>query len=763
MSPNKFEDKFLDYIENTLSPAERAEFEQALNADEALKNSFDAYQAIMQLEAEVKAPDALNKNFDAKLMQRIDLGNYSFFERLYMEVVRSRQMLVGSLVTVATLVIVINISKESMQQMPTPSISLPQIRVEAPLPKQGADSTKKEMITADQQLSPVGRIVKDSGGIISGNKPTEGLKNNRTTTILPQSNVISDSKVLNLEKNKVGLSRDGPRHDIAAKSLKGEATGSMLPQSSIDTDSNLGRRERKQLGIRGNATELDQELREYAKPSSPISASKIRVDDLSAHIPYQTSNTERYNSYNENKRISTLTEPISTFSIDVDTGSYTNARRFLSQGILPPRDAVRVEEFINYFDYDYPLQHEKPFNLSYEVAPSPFNSKVLLLKLGIKAKDIKQSDKPWNLVFLVDVSGSMSDPNKLELVKRSLKILVQQMQEKDRIALVTYAGNAGLALDSAEKKDQAKILSAIEALGASGSTNGAGGINMAYDVAKKHFIKGGVNRVILATDGDFNVGVSNQSELIKLIEEKRESGITLTTVGVGAANIQEGTMEQLANKGNGNYFYLDSFDEARKVFETDLMGTIEVVAKDVKLQIEFNPSHVAQYRLIGYENRALAKEDFNNDKIDAGEIGAGHTVTALYELILSGSELAKELSVESRYQKPAEVKQEIPPTLSSELAFLKIRFKEPEGSTSQLLNFPIEKNTIEDSSATSADFRFSSAVGMFAELLRGGVFTGTTSFSDVIKVAETGKSADKNGYRQGFIELVKNAKAISAR
>lgn len=468
-------------------------------------------------------------------------------------------------------------------------------------------------------------------------------------------------------------------------------------------------------------------------------------------------NREKYLQHKPSSRIMVSDQATSTFSIDVDTGSYTNARRFLSQGQLPPADAIRTEEFINYFDYNYPKQSDKPFSFNYEIAPAPLNPDRFLLKLGIKARDAKELSTPWNLTFLVDVSGSMQEPNKLPLLKRSLKLLVNNMRAEDKMSLVTYAGQAGVVIEGASIKDKDKMLSAIDQLDAGGSTAGSAGIETAYSVTEKHKVAG-VNRVILTTDGDFNVGITSHEELLKLISKKRASNITLTTIGFGDGNYQEATMEQLANKGNGNYYYIDGYQEARKLFTEQLAGMAEVVAKDVKLQIEFNPAHVKQYRLIGYDNRTLANHEFNDDQIDAGEIGLGHTVTALYEIVLTDSKLAKELSTDSRYAKEKAV--EIPAEkLPNELAFLKVRFKAPNADKSELLEFPIEKVQVKKSAdLASVDFNFAASVFYFAEKLRGLEFASAYSYQQIEQLAEKNLGADTFGYRREFLELVRNVK-----
>lgn len=485
-----------------------------------------------------------------------------------------------------------------------------------------------------------------------------------------------------------------------------------------------------------------------------------------APVPYeyppQLEEREGYAEYEENPRLDARADPISTFSIDVDTASYSNARRFLSMGQMPPSKSVRVEEFLNYFDYELESSREAPFTLTYEIAPSPLQAGRHLLRLGLKARPHIETDKGWNLVFLVDVSGSMSDSDKLPLVKESLKLLTQRLRPQDRISIVTYAGNAGLILDSTSGAQRERILSAIDSLYAGGSTNGSGGIELAYRIAQANRIPGSVNRVLLATDGDFNIGVSSFDGLMRLIEEKRRSGITLTTLGFGRGNLQEQNMEQLADRGNGNYFYIDSFREARKVLDTGMVSNLETIAKDVKLQIEFNPAVVKQYRLIGFDNRKLKREDFANDAKDAGDIGAGHSVTALYELVLNNSPIAAELDAELRYQEKAE--RPAAESMSDEVGFLKIRYKDPEASVSQLLKLPLSAAAIKTSvEEASTDFRFAAAVAYFGEILRNGQYATDYRLADVIRLAQSGRGNDNSGLRSEFIKLVQDAAAISRR
>ena len=475
-------------------------------------------------------------------------------------------------------------------------------------------------------------------------------------------------------------------------------------------------------------------------------------------LPVENDN-ENYLKSSPNPVKQASVDPVSTFSIDVDTGSYSNSRRFLNAGRLPPSDAVREEAFINYFDYSYrgPENTATPFNVHSEVANAPWNNQRQLLKIGIKGFEIEKADlKAANLVFLLDVSGSMNAADKLPLLKASLTMLTKQLDENDSVAIVVYAGAAGVVLPATEGNDQHAITSALNQLAAGGSTNGAQGIELAYQIAQKNFKKGGVNRVILATDGDFNVGVQSIDKLKELIAKKRKTGIALTTLGFGKGNYNDGLMEQLANIGNGQHAYIDTINEARKVLVDELSSTLQIIAKDVKIQVEFNPQLVAEYRLIGYQNRLLANEDFNNDKIDAAELGAGHTVTALYEITLMNSD-NKQIDT-LRYQaenlqSDAKMKEN-----NQELAFVKIRYKQPDSETSELISQAVLMPS--ETSESSSDFKFSASVAGFAQLLKGAKYTGQWHYKDCADLAMKNKGDDPFGYRSEFIQLVRTAGAL---
>lgn len=481
----------------------------------------------------------------------------------------------------------------------------------------------------------------------------------------------------------------------------------------------------------------------------------VRADIL----PPVLHNTEEYSKINDNVFLSPGTNPLSTFSIDVDAASYANVRRFLNSGRLPYKDAVRIEELINYFNYDYEdPKGEHPFSVMTEVSQAPWNPDHKLVHIGLQGKKLNYEEmKPSNLVFLVDVSGSMRSPNKLSLLKSAFKLLVKNLDDRDRIAIVAYAGAAGLVLPSTPAKERSTILSALDKLEAGGSTAGGAGIKLAYKVAKENLIEDGNNRVILATDGDFNVGVSSTSELVRTIEEKRNDGIFLTICGFGMGNYKDGRMESISNAGNGNYFYIDNIMEANKVFVKEMRATLFTIAKDVKIQVEFNPAKVQAYRLIGYENRMLKSEDFNDDKKDAGELGAGHTVTALYEIIPVGvkSDFIKSVD-ELKYQKGQITNQ----AGSDELMTVKLRYKRPKEDTSQLLSIVI-KDKATKLAKSSNNFKFSAAVAEFGMLLRDSEFKGQASYEHALKLAKEGKGEDLEGYRSEFVQLVKKAALLA--
>lgn len=470
-------------------------------------------------------------------------------------------------------------------------------------------------------------------------------------------------------------------------------------------------------------------------------------------------NTEAYDRIYENDYKSVKDYSLSTFSVDVDTASYSNMRRYLNQGSLPPRDAVRIEELVNYFSYDYQgPDGNVPFATRIELGECPWNKNNRLVHIGIKGKNVSnENTPPRNLVFLLDVSGSMNSSDKLPLLKKAMKMLVNQLGDKDHVSIVVYAGASGLLLPPVSGDNQKKIIESFSRLNAGGSTNGGQGIKLAYQTARKHFRKDGINRVILATDGDFNVGITNQGDLTRLIEKERESGVFLTVLGFGMGNLKDSTMEKLADKGNGNYAYIDNVAEARKVLVEQMGSTLNTIAKDVKIQVEFSPKHVKAYRLIGYENRMLKAEDFNNDKKDAGEIGAGHTVTAIYEVIPAGSKWTGDSIDPLKYQNTNTLSQA---ASNGEVLTLKIRYKAPDGTKSKLLTSVLHRAN-DVGSKTSDDFRFSAAVASFGMMLRDSKHKGQSSYAMVKKLAKGAYANDVHGYRAEFVRLVNIAESTN--
>jgi len=481
-------------------------------------------------------------------------------------------------------------------------------------------------------------------------------------------------------------------------------------------------------------------------PPMPSSVPAPVVSGSVANAPYGSSqNTERYDGKAVASIQSVVAAPVSTFSVDVDTGAYSNVRRFLNQGALPPADAVRTEEMINYFRYDYPRPGDsaEPFSVTTDVSTTPWNPDTRLLRIGLRGYDVATNERPRaNLVFLVDVSGSMDEPDKLPLVKAALERLADRLRPDDRVSIVVYAGNAGLVLAPTANKGYVKA--ALDCLQAGGSTAGGEGIKLAYDTARANFVKGGINRIFLATDGDFNVGVSDNKALEAMVKSNRDDGITLTTLGFGDGNYNEAMMERIADVGNGNYAYIDSDREAEKVLDDELSATMVTIAKDVKVQVEFNPAAVKQYRLIGYENRALTEEDFNNDAVDAGDMGAGHQVTALYEVVpATGAGWASD----RRY--PANAAPATLPVGAGELCFVKLRYKLPEGGASRLISRPVPATMLRDATAPTGDMAFVTAVAAFGQKLRGDKYLGTYGFADIQRLAGNPQTP----WRQEFVRL----------
>ncbi len=519
---------------------------------------------------------------------------------------------------------------------------------------------------------------------------------------------------------------------------------------------------------------------EMRKPSStsdeilsrtiPVEANKGLYDNISIEPQKLTDtetgknevyNTEDYDNIVENRFLAATQNPLSTFSIDVDKAAYANVRRYLDNGTLPPAGSVRIEEMVNYFKYDYPQpDNDVPFSVNTEISSCPWNSQHQLIQIGLQGKEIATGNLPLsNLVFLVDVSGSMEDYNKLPLVKASMNMLVDKLRENDRVAIVVYAGNAGLVLPATSGNSKTKIKEAIDNLEAGGSTAGGEGIRLAYKTAKENFIKNGNNRIILATDGDFNIRATSDDELVRMIEQERKSGVFLSVLGFGMGNYKDNKMQQLADKGNGNHSYIDNISEAKKVLVNEFGGTLFTIAKDVKIQVEFNPSKVLAYRLVGYENRMLAAEDFNDDMKDAGELGSGHTVTALYEVIPVGVKDEFTKTVDPlKYQ----VNDRKIAVNSNEMMTIKLRYKKPDSDVSRLINHPVIDNAT-DLKNTTDNFRFSAAVAEFGLLLRNSEYKQQSSFNQVISLAKSSKGFDEEGYRDEFIKLVQSAMSLARK
>lgn len=571
-----------------------------------------------------------------------------------------------------------------------------------------------------------------------------------------------------LAKNYGGNKQQESAAGATSGLFSDKAVGQPQPSSpQVLTESNV--RTRQEAGNQSLAMVAENSARKasHKKDATGFEREQYNrpISDTGGFNP--NFNTEAYDTITDNPFLRVGQNPLSTFSIDVDTASYANVRRMLTQGQLPPAGAVRIEEMVNYFPYSYSnaADDDRPFAVHVETGSAPWAHQHRLVKIGIKGKDIVAENKPTtNIVFLIDVSGSMMSQDKMPLLKEGMKLLVNQMDAKDHVAIAVYAGAAGMVLNSTSGSDKDTIMAAIDNLRAGGSTNGGAGIQLAYNLASKNFVKDGVNRVILASDGDFNVGTTSQDELVKLIEEKRKSGVFLSVLGFGQGNFKDSTMEKLANKGNGNYAYIDTIKEAQKVLVEQGAGTLYTIAKDVKIQVEFNPAKVQAYRLIGYENRLLAKEDFNDDTKDAGEIGSGHTVTALYEVVPVGVKAPGIPPVDAlKYQTPAAPEEpSVKPAgeASNELLTVKLRYKQPDGDVSTKMDVPVidAGKSWQDA---SQDYRFAAGVAQFGMMLRNSPYKGDSTYAQVLDLAQSGMDKDEKGYRGEFIQLVEKARALS--
>ena len=616
---------------------------------------------------------------------------------------------------------------------------------------------------APEQSRLISGIVTDEAGnpLVSVTVVVKGTKNSTTTDIngAYQIRVSYEDKYLvfylaGMEKKEVKITRAN-RINVVLNTLK------HVSEEIVFTE-----QEPKMTNVMTTADMAAQRPGRplYTQTGGGYTKRAYAAPGYSPEAGYIQHNTEGYSTIHENGFKDVLHNPLSTFSIDVDKASYSNVRRFLNMGQLPPVDAVRIEEMINYFSYDYPEPRGKhPFSVYTEISECPWNSAHQLLHVGLKGKSIDKSElPPSSLVFLIDVSGSMSAANKLPLLKQAFRMLVNELRPEDRVAIVVYAGAAGLVLESTEGSEKQQIIEALDKLQSGGSTAGGAGLKLAYKVAQDNFIEGGNNRIILATDGDFNVGASSNAEMERLIEVKREQGVFMTVLGFGMGNYKDDKMEIIADKGNGNYAYIDNIQEARKVFITEFGGTLFTIAKDVKFQIEFNPARVKGYRLVGYENRLLNDEDFNDDKKDAGEMGAGHTVTVLYELIPAGSDESLKSIDPLKYQSgrgSEESSKSVKADPSAELMTVKLRYKQPDGAVSTKVEIPVKGKVLE-LDETSDNFRFSAAVAAFGMILRDSEYKEDASMENVIQLAKSARGDDEEGYRSEFLKMVKLADAL---
>lgn len=557
------------------------------------------------------------------------------------------------------------------------------------------------------------------------------------------------------------VKKDAAKDEAAAAEADKQREKAELKEIVV-TGSKLHRNATDAAGRRSRAVEAEAITHFSSPPPAPPVSAPMPSHAMSPALSGQVmqmqneQNTEKYKNFSDNPIFLTAENPVSTFSIDVDTGSYSNVRRMLNNGTHPPADSVRAEEIINYFDFGYapPSSRKQPFSVTTEISAAPWNSKRQLVLVGIKGYEVPRSQIPAaNIVFLIDTSGSMSSPDKLPLLVESFKQMTQKMRSQDRVSIVVYAGSAGLVLPATSGADKETILQALDKLQAGGSTNGGQGIELAYKIAKENYIGDGVNRVILATDGDFNVGIHDTEMLKTLVADQRKSGIALTTLGFGQGNYNDHMAEQLADVGNGNHAYIDNLNEGRKVLVEEMSSTMMTIAQDVKIQVEFNPTVVAEYRLIGYENRKLNREDFNNDKIDAGEIGAGHDVTALYEITLVGS--GGESVSPLRYSKTTAATD----GKSNEIALLKLRYKQPGEEQSRLIERPLLRTGI--SAKPSARMKMAASLAAYADLLRGGKNSGQFKWNDVKKLAASASLPDSWGYRAEFMGLLDQASRLS--
>ena len=736
---------------------ERRAIEEFLELSEEARQQVDSIReaaALLTSELQNEPAPLLSQQQHHKIATKSQGRSYAF-----LDLARSRWALVGGLAAAACLILAINVSLLSPEQG---ALVEQMARLESPAivttsgPGQGTASAVEE----DKPVFSLEQT--DSEGSAGQPKERKGALDERAQNHQP------------VQKEQRALVDTSARRELIAKQSKAKLqelsstrakspTVTTIPSSSSEL-AHFFAPAAPAAGVPGGVVggvaggAVPGAIGGVHVMSEPRLRASAPAPDIAPGDSRQVRdfNTEAYDQIVDNPFMEVTQNPLSTFSIDVDTASYSNMRRFLKRGVLPPRGAVRIEEMVNYFSYDYAAPSgSDPFSVQVEIAQAPWELQHRLVRVGIKGKEINLAKRPSsNLVFLLDVSGSMRPKNKLPLLKKAMRLLVEKLGENDRVAIAVYAGASGLVLPSTSCDKKEQILASLDRLQAGGSTNGASGIQLAYNTAVSNFIAGGINRVILATDGDFNVGVTNQSDLIQMIEEKAKSGVFLSVLGFGVGNYKDSTIEKIADKGNGNYAYIDTLNEARKVLVSEMGGTLITIAKDVKIQIEFNPAQVKAYRLIGYENRMLRAQDFSDDTKDAGEIGAGHTVTALYEVVPVGESVDVPKVDPLKYQKPREIT-----SGSNEILTLKLRYKEPSGQTSKPMEFPIRDQARLYSQA-SVDFKFAAAVASFGMILRDSPHKGNATLNGALELAIEGKGEDTHGYRGEFIELVKRAGSI---
>ncbi len=610
------------------------------------------------------------------------------------------------------------------------------------------------VLTAERPILTVtGTVVDETGAIIPGvNVVEKGTTNGVVTDLSGKFSMSVESEKSVLVFSFIGfVTREQPVDPSTPMIVSMQSDVSSLEEVIVigyGSQGLAGRLAGVVSGVNIGSRKSDKSM------GAPYSQPMVAYDQVADYYE-----NEDYEEIEENKFHKPLETPLSTFSIDVDAASYSNVRRFLNNGQKPPIDAVRIEEMINYFSYEFPQPRgEDPFSITTNYMAAPWNEKHLLVQIGLQGKKISEENLPAsNLVFLIDVSGSMDTPNKLPLLKASLKMLVNKLRKQDKISIVVYAGAAGQVLEPTNGDNKQKIVDALDQLNAGGSTAGGAGIKLAYSIARQNFVEGGNNRVILATDGDFNVGASSNEDMETLIEEKRDDGIFLTVLGFGMVNYKDSKMETLADKGNGNYAYIDNLQEAQKVLVNEFGGTLFIIAKDVKIQVEFNPTQIQAYRLIGYENRKLNDEDFNNDKKDAGELGSGHSVTALYEIVPMGVKSDYVGSIDPlKYQ--TQVHEKADPNIQpTELLTVKFRYKEPDGNTSKLITKTLSKT---DKSTVDQNLQWAASIAGFGMLLRNSDYSQDLKYEDIIELARESKGEDEFGYRSEFIQLVRLASAM---